>query len=347
MKALVMHKYKELTYEEVARPEPKAGEVLIRLKACSVCGSDVHGFDGSTGRRRPPLIMGHEASGVIVQCGEGVTAHKPGDRVTFDSTVYCNTCEMCRRGMVNLCANRQVLGVSCDEYHRDGCFAEYVTIPEYILYDIPDNVTYVQAAMIEPLSVAYHAATRTPIGEGDAAVVIGVGTIGLLTLQVIRSFGVKQLIAVDIDDKRLELARQNGATDCVNSRDPDALEQILKISGGGVDVAVDATGIDVTVNMAIRSVHLNGRVVLIGNLAQKVDFPLQLVVTRQLSLFGSCASAGEYPACLRLISEGQVEVDSMISKAIPLSEGNLWMNKIYNREDGLTKIVFLCDEDQS
>ncbi|MBQ3487495.1 MAG: galactitol-1-phosphate 5-dehydrogenase [Clostridia bacterium] len=346
MKALVMHKYKELTYEEVERPEPKAGEVLIRLKACSVCGSDVHGFDGSTGRRKPPIIMGHEASGVIAACGEGVKDHAVGDRVTFDSTVYCNKCDMCRKGMVNLCANRQVLGVSCDEYRRHGCFAEYVTVPEYILYDIPDNVTYVQAAMIEPLSVAYHAATRTKIGPGDTAVVIGVGTIGLLTLQVVKSFGVKQLIAVDIDDKRLELARQNGATDCVNSRDADALEQILKVSDGGVDVALDATGIDATVNMAIRSVHLNGKVVLIGNLAPKVDFPLQIAVTRQLSLFGSCASAGEYPACLDLISSGKVEVDSMISKKIPLAEGNLWMNKIYNREDGLTKIVFLCDENQ-
>ena len=113
MKALVMHKYKELTYEEVPRPEPKEGEVLIRLKACSVCGSDVHGFDGSTGRRKPPIIMGHEASGVIAACGEGVKSHKAGDRVTFDSTVYCNTCDMCRKGLVNLCANRQVLGVSC------------------------------------------------------------------------------------------------------------------------------------------------------------------------------------------------------------------------------------------
>ena len=346
MKALVMHKYKELTYEDVERPEPKKGEVLIRLKACSVCGSDVHGFDGSTGRRKPPIIMGHEASGIIEAVGEGVESYRPGDRVTFDSTVYCNECDMCRKGMVNLCSNRQVLGVSCDEYRRHGCFAEYVTVPDYILYRIPDNVTYVQASMIEPLSVAYHAATRTKIGEGDTAVVIGIGTIGLLTHQVIRSFGVRQLIAVDIDDGRLELAKRNGATDCVNSKNPDALKQILQLSGGGVDVALDATGIDVTVNMAIRSVHLNGKVVLIGNLAPKIDFPLQIAVTRQLSLFGSCASAGEYPACLDLIASGKVEVDSMISKKIPLAEGNLWMNKIYNREDGLTKIVFPCDENQ-
>ena len=345
MKALVMNEYKKLSYEEVPTPQPKAGEVLIRLQACAVCGSDVHGFDGSTGRRRPPVIMGHEASGIIVECGEGVKDYKVGDRVTFDSTVYCGKCPMCLEGKVNLCSDRQVLGVSCEEYNRAGCFAEYVCVPEYILYRMPDNVTFVQAAMIEPLSVAYHAATRTPIKAGDSVVVVGVGTIGLLTLQVVRSFGAKQIIAVDISDERLELARANGATDCVNSKDADALEKILAASNGGVDVAIDATGIESTVNLCIKSVHLDGRVVLIGNLAPAINFPLQYVVTRQISLFGSCASAGEYPACLDLIASGQVEVDSMISKLVPLAEGDLWMNKIFNREDGLTKLVFLCGDE--
>ena len=346
MKALVMREYKKLSYEEVPTPQPKAGEVLIRLQACAVCGSDVHGFDGSTGRRRPPVIMGHEASGVIVECGEGVKEYKVGDRVTFDSTIYCGKCSMCLEGKVNLCADRQVLGVSCEEYNRDGCFAEYVTVPEYILYRMPDNVTFVQAAMIEPLSVAYHAATRTPIKAGDAVVVVGVGTIGLLTLQVVRSFGAGKIIAVDISDERLELAKANGATHCVNSKDADALEQILAASEGGVDIAIDATGIESTVNLCIKSVHLDGRVVLIGNLAPSINFPLQYVVTHQISLFGSCASAGEYPACLDLIASGEVEVDSMISKVAPLAEGDLWMNKIFNREDGLTKIVFRCGDQE-
>ena len=112
-----------------------------------------------------------------------------------------------------------------------------------------------------------------------------------------------------------------------------------------MDVAIDATGIESTVNLCIKSVHLDGRVVLIGNLAPAINFPLQYVVTRQISLFGSCASAGEYPACLDLIASGQVEVDSMISKLVPLDEGDLWMNKIFNREDGLTKLVFLCGDE--
>ncbi|MEG1789720.1 MAG: galactitol-1-phosphate 5-dehydrogenase [Oscillospiraceae bacterium] len=348
MKALVMKEYMKLTYQDVPTPQPKENEVQIRVKACSVCGSDVHGFDGSTGRRQPPLIMGHEASGVISACGAGVKHHKIGDRVTFDSTVYCNECDMCRAGKVNLCANRRVLGVSCDEYTQNGAFAEYVTVPEYILYDVPENVTYVQAAMIEPLAIAYHAATRTKVGPEDTVAVVGVGTIGLLTLQVVKSFGAKRVIAVDIDDSRLELARQNGATDCVNSTAPDALKQLLALThnGEGVDIAFDATGIDTTVNMCIKSVCLDGRVVLIGNLAPQISFPLQYIVVHQISLFGSCASAGEYPQCLELIASGKVEVDSMVSKTVPLAEGDLWMNKIYRREDGLTKLVLLCDEER-
>ncbi len=347
MKALVMHEYKTLSYEDVEKPRIKDNEVLVRIKACSVCGSDVHGFDGSTGRRRPPVIMGHEASGQIEACGKNVKRHKVGDRVTFDSTVYCNECEMCKSGKVNLCANRQVLGVSCEDYNRQGCFAEYVAIPEYILYDLPENVTYVQAAMIEPLSVAYHAATRTTITKGNSVILFGIGTIGLLTLQVVKSFGAGRIIAVDIDDKRLELAMKNGATDIINSGNEDVIKKVMELTGEGVDVAIDATGIEETANNCVKSVHLDGKVVLIGNLAPKIDFPLQYVVTHQISLFGSCASAGEYPQCLDLISSGKVEVDSMISKIIPLAEGNKWMNKIYNREEGLTKIVFLCDENQN
>ena len=261
MKALVMNEYKKLDYMDVEKPVPKDGEVLIRLKACSVCGSDVHGFDGSTGRRHPPVIMGHEAAGVIEECGKNVKNYKPGDRVTFDSTVYCNDCDMCAQGMVNLCRNRQVLGVSCEEYNRPGCFAEYVCVPEYILYAIPDNVTYVQASLTEPLSIAYHAATRTTITERDSVVIVGVGTIGLFALQVVKSFGAKQIIAVDIDNKRLDFAKETGATDCVNSKDPDALEQILKLSGGGVTVAIDATGIEATALLCIKSLQLGGRVV--------------------------------------------------------------------------------------
>ncbi|MGI6160440.1 MAG: zinc-dependent alcohol dehydrogenase [Christensenellales bacterium] len=342
MKALVMEQYKQFVYKDVETPSPGAGEVLIRVKAVAVCGSDLHGIDGSTGRRQPPVIMGHEGSGIIEKCGEGVKDYKPGDRVTFDSTIYCNTCSACKAGKVNLCKTRRILGVSSDEYNMPGAFAEYLVVPEYVLYRLPDAVSYTEAAMVEPLSVAYHAATRTSVPAGGIGMVVGVGTIGLLTQQVIASMGLTNIIAVDIDDKRLKTAKENGAMHCINSTDPNALQQILDITGGeGVDIAYDATGIEDTVNLCLNALKLDGAVVLIGNLSQRIGFPLQWVVTRQQSLFGSCASAGEYDQCLELIAEGKVDVASMISKTVPLSEGGEWILRQYNREPGLYKLVLL------
>ena len=336
-----MEAYKEFHLREVPIPAPGAGEVLVRVRACAVCGSDVHGIDGSTGRRQPPVIMGHEAAGEIASLGEGVAGWKAGDRVTFDSTVYCGKCDACRAGAVNLCANRRVLGVSCGEYKKDGAFAEYIAVPQRILYPLPERVSFEEAAMVEPLSIACHAMTRVKIPEGGRVLVVGVGTIGLLALQVARSLGAGRLIALDVDEARLRLAREQGAQ-ALNSRDPEALKNVLQLTGGaGVDVAVDCTGIGATADLAIRSVKLNGAVVLVGNLVQTIDFPLQLVVTRQLSLFGSCASAGEYPMCLNMIASGQVDVKKMISKAVPLSEGGEWILKLYNKEPGLYKIVLI------
>ena len=343
MKALVLEEYKKFQYKAYPTPVPGRNEVLVRVKACAVCGSDVHGMDGSTGRRKPPIIMGHEASGIVEKCGEDVRNYRAGDRVTFDSTIFCGKCEMCLAGNVNLCKNRRVLGVSCNDYRLDGAFAEYVVVPEHVLYLLPENVSFVQAAMIEPLSIAYHAATRTEIKKNAAVMIVGIGTIGLLILQVVKTMGVREIIAVDIDDSRLEIAKQFGATFCVNSQNEDAAEKILAQTKdqNGVDYSFDATGISKTVNFCLQLTALNGAVILVGNLARSIDFPLQWVVTRQQSLFGSCASSGEYEQCLKLIAEGKSNVDFMISKTVPLSEGNEWINRLYNREKGLYKIVLI------
>ncbi|MBC8537156.1 zinc-dependent alcohol dehydrogenase [Feifania hominis] len=345
MRALVLKEYKKLVCEQIPTPDCGEGEVLIRLKCCAVCGSDVHGYDGSTGRRIPPIVMGHEASGVIEKVGAKVKNYKPGDRVTFDSTVYCNECEMCKAGRVNLCRNRRVLGVSCDEYRRDGAFAEYIAVPEYILYRLPDNVTFRQAAMVEPLSIAYHGVTRAEIRPGATVAVVGVGTIGMMALQLAKSMGAATVIAVDIDEKRLEMALQNGATHAVNSREADALERLRALTPGGegVDVAVDATGIQATADLCVNAAVLGGQVVFVGNLAARIEIPLQVVVTRELSLFGSCASAGEYDKCLALIAGGQVDVDALISAAVPLEEGAEWIERVYRREPGLYKIVLTME----
>jgi L-iditol 2-dehydrogenase len=345
MKALVLESPRDLQMREVPQPRPGPHEVLIGVRACGICGSDVHGYDGSTGRRIPPLIMGHEASGVIEAVGNEVRSFRPGDRVTFDSTVSCGQCQFCKRGEVNLCDSRQVLGVSCGDYRRDGAFADYVTVPEHIVYALPDSFPYEKAALIEAVSIAVHAAritgiTITGIQPGPSAVVIGAGMIGLLAVQAFRVFGCTRVLAVDLEESKLAIARQLGADETFLGTDPDLIEKLKNATGGqGPDIAVEVVGAQAPILTAIHAVRRGGTVTLIGNLAPAVEIPLQVVVTRQLRLLGSCASAGEYPECIELMASGAINVDPLISALAPLSEGASWFDRLYAREPGLMKVI--------
>src|SRR2546430_6701400 len=207
MKGLLLKQYMELEVADLPEPEIGPGDVLIRVGACGICGSDVHGLDGSTGRRIPPLVMGHEAAGVIAETGRSVKDWKVGDRVTFDSTVSCGRCHFCRRGEINLCDNRQVLGVSCGDYRRNGAFAEYVAVPQNILYRLPDALSFDHAAMIEAVSIAVHAVNLTPHSLGDTAGGVGAGMIGELSLYAREVDGVGRGFAAAIS--RPPVARAN------------------------------------------------------------------------------------------------------------------------------------------
>ena len=340
MKALVLKQPMRLEYEDV--PEPTIGdeEVLVRVLACGICGSDVHGLDGSTGRRQPPLVMGHEASGVIAQTGRGVAGWSEGDRVTFDSTVFCGKCWFCRRGQINLCDNRRVLGVSCDEYRRDGAFAQYVAVPQHILYRVPDSVSYEQAAMIEAISIAFHAVRRTPMVLNDTAVVVGAGMIGLLVVQALRLAGCGTIVAVDLDEWRLALARTLGADVVCRADACDVAEEVRGLTGRrGADLAFEVVGAGPSLQTAIHSLRKGGQLVLVGNLAPRVPLPLQAVVTRELTLLGSCTSCGEYPACLDMLARQAVRVDPLISSVAPLAQGADWFQRLYHKEPGLLKVI--------
>jgi L-iditol 2-dehydrogenase len=340
MKALLLKDYKQL---EVARvPDPVIGpeEVLVRVEACGICGSDVHGYDGHTGRRIPPLIMGHEAAGVIAEVGPNVKQFSPGDRVTVDSTVYCGKCFYCRRGDVNLCDSRNVLGVSCNEYRRHGAFAEFVAVPQHIVYRLPDDLSFEQAAMIEAVSIAFHAVNRTPLKLGDTVVVVGAGMIGQLVIQTLREAGCGKLIAIDLDDRKLQMAQQLGADEGINANAPDLRAQVLeRTHGRGSDLAFEVVGASAPFNTAVASVRKGGAVTLVGNLSPKVDMPLQQIVTREITLIGVCASSGEYPACIDLMARGKIDVRAFISAFAPLEEGPMWFDRLYQQEPGLMKVI--------
>lgn len=334
MKALLLTAPSRLEFTDFPDPAPADDEVLLRVRACGICGSDIHGWDGSTGRRRPPLIMGHEASGEILAVGPKVDRWRQGDRVTFDSTISCGQCHYCRSGQVNLCENRRVVGVAPVEYRQHGAFAEKLVVPARILYALPDKLTFPQAAMIEPVSIAVHAVQRVKLAPTDTAVVVGAGMIGLFVIQVLRWAGAKQIVAVDLADNRLALARELGATHTLRSDACDVPAEVAKLTGGqGADVAFEVVGVSPTLNLALATLRRGGSAVLVGNLAPKTEFPLQAVVTKEITLFGSCSSAGEYPLCLDLIAQGHVRVEPMISAVAPLSDGVAWFEKL-SAKDG-------------
>jgi L-iditol 2-dehydrogenase len=343
MKALLLSEYKHLALTDLPTPAPGAGEVLIQVAACGICGSDVHGYDGGSGRRIPPIVMGHEAAGVVAALGDGTTSYRVGERVTFDSTVYCGGCEFCRRGEVNLCNHRQVVGVSCGEYRRAGAFAEYVTVPERILYRLPDKLSFSDAAMLEAASVAIHAVRVADVAGGETALVIGAGMIGLLILQAARASGCSRIFVADVDATRLELARSLGA-DAVIESAGDSREsltsRIEELTGGrGVDLVFEAVGRPETVASAIDCTRKGGTVALVGNISPEVSIPLQKVVTRQIRLQGSCASAGEYPQAMDWVAEGKIKVAPLITAVAPLAEGPSWFARLYAREPNLMKVV--------
>ncbi|MEX0612925.1 MAG: galactitol-1-phosphate 5-dehydrogenase, partial [Pirellulales bacterium] len=305
MQALLLSDYRKLELVDIDRPAFGPNDVLVRVAACGICGSDIHGYDGSSGRRVPPIVMGHEAAGVVAEVGADVERVRIGDRVTFDSTISCGECEVCRRGDFNLCPNRRIFGVSCDEFRQHGAYAEFVAVPQHILYPLPDELPFEHAALIEPVSVALHAVARLAVAPGERAVVVGSGMIGLLVIQALRLAGCHDVIAIDLDPLRLELARNLGASETIDPKQTDAVRAVEELTeGNGADVAAEVVGNSAAMTTAIRCVRRGGRVALVGNITPEVPLPLQVVVAREITLIGSCASAGEYPRAIELVASG-------------------------------------------
>lgn len=345
MKALVHTAPYTFDYRDAADPSPAPGEILVRIMSVGICGSDVHGMSGKTGRRIPPVIMGHEASGVVVD-PQSSTHFVAGDRVTFDSTIYCNRCVYCLQGRVNLCENRRVLGVSCDEYQRDGAMAQLLSVPEQIVYRLPDGMSFDQAAMIEPVSIGFHAVRRAAPQIGDSALVIGCGIIGQFAIQAAKLAGCGLVAAADLDRGRLEMAGRLGADILADSGKPDWMNGLRAeltrrgVSAGGFDHVFEAVGLEVTVNAAMDLVKKGGRTVLIGNISPSISVPLQRIVTGELDVLGSCASSGEYAACIEMIAQGRIQVEPLISRRAPLSEGARWFDALGGRGSAAEGTLF-------
>ena len=340
MKALLYTRPFTFDYTDVPDPTVGDDDVLVRVKACGICGSDVAGHTGKTGRRLPPLIMGHEAAGVVERVGRNVTGFAPGDRICFDSTVYCNQCPPCKQGLLNRCVKRQVLGVSVPEFKRDGAFAEFLAVPHWICATLPENMSFVQAALLEPASIGTHAVSRPPISNSDTVAVIGAGTIGLFILQAAKLRGAKTVIACDLNEFRLGLARQVGADACINPGKVGLREEILqRTDGRGADVVLEAVGFGETFRQAVSITKTGGHIVAVGNLQKEIEFNLQELVSRELTFTGSYASSGEFRTCIGLIASGQINVGPLVSEVLPLAEGPAAFKRLLEAKENLLKVV--------
>jgi len=340
LKALVYTQPYCFEYTDFPEPEAGADDVLIRVRACGICGSDVHGSTGKTGRRIPPLIMGHEAAGIVESAGKNVKGFKKGDRVCFDSTVYCNQCEPCRAGFYNRCEHRQVLGVSTPDFKRHGAFAEYVAVPWWIVSKIPEQLSFVHAALLEPVSIGVHAANRASLSNKDTVVVIGAGAIGLFILQAVRLKGARKIFVSDINEFRLNVAGKLGANEVINPEKSDLKEIVFeKTDNKGVDVSFEAVGYASTFQDAVSVTKMGGQVVAVGNLEKMAEFDLQQFIAGELTFTGSYASSGEFRDCIELVASGKINVGPLISDVLPLKDGPQAFERLLKAEENLLKIV--------
>jgi L-iditol 2-dehydrogenase len=315
MKAAVLHGNRDLRIEEREIPTPKSDEVLVKMRVVGVCLSDVHYFSvGRIGRNvvEKPLVLGHECSGQIVDIGSEVKSLSKGDRVVIEPGVPCRKCYYCKRGRYNLC--NSILFRATPPV--DGVFTEYVTSPEDFTYKMPDHMTYEEGAVIEPLSVGIYSVRRGRIGSGDRVVVIGSGTIGLMTLMAAREAGAAEIFSTDLVDFKLNFAKTLGASEIINSGKIDSVKRILELTGGeGVDTVFDAVGLPETIQQAIRMVRNGGVIVMTGLGYPTPEVPVNVteVIFKELELRGVHRYANVWQDCIKLVSSGRIEAKKLIT----------------------------------
>ncbi len=318
MKALVYEGPWQMPLREVPEPEPGPEDVIVAVKAVGVCGSDIHGFTGASGRRIPPMIMGHEFSGEIRAVGAAVTDHRPGERVVVQPIITCGQCINCLAGLPNICTNRRGLGMMT----TNGAYAELVCVPQQLLYELPAEVSWEHGALVEPLSVAMHAVNQTPIQLMDTVLILGAGTIGLMTLLSCRLKGAGKIIVADLSPHRLEVARKLGADVTVNPAAEDLGEVVRRYAGpAGAPVVMEAVGVTATARQSLELVRPGGHVTWIGNAMPTIEIPMQQVVTREVTIRGVYAFNVEFGRAIETIRSGRVDVSPIIEQVTPLEEG--------------------------
>lgn len=340
MKVAVMLGIGKMGFEERPIPTPKDNEVLVKLEYVGICGSDIHYYEnGRIGDYivEPPFVLGHEPGGTVVAVGKDVKHLKPGDRVALEPGKTCGHCEFCREGKYNLCPD--VIFFATPPV--DGVFCEYVAHEADLCFKLPDNVSTLEGALIEPLAVGFHAANQGDAHAGQTAVVFGSGCIGLVSMMALIAEGVSKVIVVDVMEKRLEKAKELGAYEVINSAKEDLFSRIDEITGGrGVDLVIETAGMEITTRQAIQIARKGSTIVLVGySKSGELNLPISLFIDKELTFKSVFRYRHIYPMAIEAVAAGKVNLKGIVSNIFELDDIQEAMDKSVSDKANIVKSV--------
>lgn len=344
MRVAIMEGIGKMGFTQRPIPTPKEDEVLVKLEYVGICGSDMHYYEtGAIGDFvvEPPFVLGHEPGGTVVEVGSRVTHLKVGDRVALEPGKTCGHCRYCREGKYNLCPDVVFFATP----PVDGVFQEYVAHQADLCFKLPDNVSTLEGALIEPLAVGFHAAIQGDAHLGQKAVVMGAGCIGLVSLMALKARGVQEVYVVDVMDKRLDKALELGATAVINGKKEDVVARLNQLTGGmGTDLAIDTAGSEFTVRQAIMAAAKGSTIVLVGySRTGEMNMPTDFILNKELTLKSVFRYRHIYPIAIEAVASGKVNLKGIVSNIFPLSDIQNAMDESIRNKADIVKSVIKID----
>jgi len=339
MRAAVCYKPGDVRVQEVPKPEPSAEQVVVKVKATGVCGSDVDGYLGTHPWIRYPIILGHECSGVVDCTGEGAGKFRPGDAVVVEPFFVCGRCPACLKGRYNLCRDITIIG-----HQVPGSFAEYVLIDERFLHPLPEGVSFEAGALAEPASGSLHAVGRCNLAIGDFVVLLGCGTIGYFAAQHVLNSGARLLVS-EPEARKREKAGDLGAEHVLDPREESVLDRVMEITDGvGADCVIEAVGMPETIRETVALARKGGTVMLIGWTGNQTDpFDTTTLTLDEMTVLGTMGFAWDFPVALRLLASGRIDAESIITHRFPLDRCAEALETLHEKRDGIWKAMIVFD----
>jgi L-iditol 2-dehydrogenase len=340
MKVAIMEGIGKIGYITREVQEPKNDEVLVKIEYVGICGSDLHYYEhGSIGNYvvEPPFVLGHEASGVVTKIGKDVDNLKIGDRVALEPGITCGKCEFCKTGRYNLCPDVVFFATP----PVDGVFSEYTTHPSDLCFKLPENVSSINGALIEPLAVGFHAADQGGAKVGQKAIIFGAGCIGLMTLLALQSYGLNDITVVDILNNRLEQAKKLGATHVVNSLDKDYLDQFNEITlNNGYDIAFETAGTEITTRLSIKVLKKGSNLVCVGySKTGEMTLPMSLLLDKEITIKTVFRYRHVYPKAIEAVSSGKINPSDVVTNIFEFDDIQNAMDKSVEDKANIVKSV--------